>query len=138
VFTVRSAVETALANNPMGLAAKFQVQRAGLNVKKAQYQSYLPKLNFNLDTGFHVALILGKGGLGVLVFDHRLSRDVPQELHHLVDVDLLEIDRHLVVLRLRGLLLLGLPGLWLLLFGFLGLLDLGFRFFFLCFLGLCD
>jgi outer membrane protein len=52
VFTVRSAVETALANNPMGLAAKFQVQRAGLNVKKAQYQSYLPKLNFNLDTGF--------------------------------------------------------------------------------------
>jgi len=52
VFTLKTAIMTACEQNPLGQAARFDVQMASSTVKKAIIKKYLPNMDFKFQTGF--------------------------------------------------------------------------------------
>ncbi|MGD8539798.1 MAG: TolC family protein [Candidatus Aminicenantes bacterium] len=51
VYTLRSAISTAIARNPLVKSAQFKVEKADKDVKKAVLQKYTPKMDFYFYTG---------------------------------------------------------------------------------------
>jgi outer membrane protein len=51
VYTLSSAISTAIARNPIVKSAQFKVEKADKDVKKAVLQKYTPKMDFNFYTG---------------------------------------------------------------------------------------
>ncbi|MBN1222146.1 MAG: TolC family protein, partial [Candidatus Aminicenantes bacterium] len=51
LFTLESAISTAIARNPIIKAAEYEVQSADMDIKKALIGKYVPSMNFDLDFG---------------------------------------------------------------------------------------
>ena len=51
VFSLDSALETAIQENPLAKVSLLEIQKANLEVKKARQRRFIPRLDFDLKTG---------------------------------------------------------------------------------------